>query len=148
MGGSQLKRKTKRQAQYFNSEHDAATAWSEKYRKLSSKKEYASFVYAINIRGEKKYYIGRTYRGMGKCGIISPNVILPFLYQYFILLVIERLKQRASIAAFLHTHPKPPSGSTYKYHSAADLLLLKLPGIRAVYVIPYENKELSRVAKK
>lgn len=131
----------------FNSEYDAASAWSEKYRSLGIRREYAAFVYAVDIDGEVKYYTGHTYAGMGRHGIIRPNVVIPFLYLYLIQSAIERLKYKAGIAAFLHTHPKPPTGYTYKRHSAEDLFLLKLPGINAVYVIAFENNELSRAHK-
>lgn len=132
---------------YYNSEEEAAAAWSDVYRSLGVRKEYAAFVYSATIGGVRKYYIGRTYEGMGKHGMIRANVVIAFLYLYLIQTTKERLKRKAKISAFLHTHPKPPAGFTCRYHSAEDMFLLKLPRIVAVYVIPYENKEINRAQK-
>jgi hypothetical protein len=130
--------------QYFDSETAAATAWSESYRGRSIQKEYAAFIYVTAIGGEQSYYSGRTLSGMRRHGIVRANVVIPFFILYFIQSVIERLKRKAKIAAFVHTHPKPALGYTSSFLSGEDRLLLKLPRIIAVYVIPYENQEMIR----
>ena len=135
-------------AEHFGSEAEAAAAWSDKYRAPGVKKEYAAIVYAARIGGNVRYYTGRTYSGMGELGFIRANAVIPFLILYLFESLAQRLKRRAGIAAYLHTHPKPPPGYTSRFHSAADLFLLKLPGIKAVYVIPYENGEMNRAGKR
>lgn len=134
-------------AKYYDSEYEAVKAWSEIYRNLGIRKEYAAFVYSARIGGAEKYYAGRTYSGMGKHGVIRANVVIPFIYLYLIQSIKELVARRGKIAAFLHTHPNPPSGFTCRHHSAEDLFLLKLPRINAVYVIPYENQDLNKAQK-
>lgn len=74
-------------------------------------------------------------------------MVMPFIYLYTIESTKEWLKHKANIEAFVHTHPKPNAGFTYRSHSKEDLFLLKLPRINAVYVVPYENNELNRKPK-
>lgn len=139
---------SRRNLYYYNSEHEAATAWSHIYRSRGIRREYAAFIYTAEVRGVKQYFTGKTHAGMEKHGIIRANVVIPFLFMYLIQSITERLKRNAKAAAFIHTHPAPPPGYTCRNHSSEDLFLLKLPGIQAVYVIPYENKEINRAVKQ
>jgi hypothetical protein len=132
----------------FASESEAAAAWSLMYRKRSSRKEYAAFIYRTENGSSAGFFIGRTLAGMGQHGILRANVFFPFLFLYMLQAVSERAKHNAKIAAFIHTHPKPAPGYTNSFHSAEDLFLLKLPGICAVYVIPHENQEIIRVERQ
>ncbi len=133
---------------YYDSEFEAASAWSDIFRSRGIRKEYAAFVYSTEMGGVTRYFTGKTHIGMGKHGIIRANVVIPFLYMYLVQSITERLKRKANIAAFIHTHPEPPQGYTCRNHSAEDLFLLKLPRIKAVYVIPYENKDINREIKQ
>ncbi|MDD4772681.1 MAG: hypothetical protein PHZ09_03660 [Eubacteriales bacterium] len=128
----------------FYSESAVAAAWSADYRSLSEKKEYGALIYSTAEDDCKIYYTGKTYAGMGKIGIIRPNVAIPFVFVYTVQAFIERIRRKASPEAFIHTHPKPDAGYTYRYHSKEDMFLLRLPGIKGVYVIPYENNEINR----
>lgn len=133
---------------FYDSEHAAASAWSHTFRSRGIRREYAAFIYSTEAGGAKQYFSGKAHAGMGEHGIIRANVVIPFLYMYFVQSSIERLKRKAKIAAFIHTHPAPQPGYTCRNHSSEDLFLLKLPGIQAVYVIPYENKELNIAVKQ
>ncbi len=128
----------------FASEAEAVNTWSFKYRYLSEKIEFAALIYSAFKDGKKIYYTGRTYAGMGKLGFIRPNVVIPFIYIYTIQSLIQRILHKAFKESFIHTHPKPNPGYTYRHHSKEDMFLLRLPGIKAVYVIPYENNEINR----
>ncbi len=132
---------------YFDSEQAAVAAWSRIFRGLSARVEYAALIYAANIGGDIKYYAGRTYAGMGNHGRIRANVVIPFLYMFFLQAIFERIKRGASVVAFTHTHPRPRTGYTCRSHSREDLFLLKFRRIKAVYVIPYENTEINRAEK-
>ncbi len=121
--------------------------WADRFRKLSEKKEYAAFVYSMEVEGEKKYYIGRTYSGFGRNGPIQPNVIIPFIYFYVIESIFEWLKNRAKIECFIHTHPKPKEGFTNRHFSPVDLKLLELRRMKSVCVVPYENNEINTINK-
>lgn len=128
----------------FPSESEAVGAWCSEYRYLSEKIEYAAMIYSAFQDKNKIYYTGRTYAGMGKFGFIRPNVVIPFIYIYTIQSLIQRILHKAFRESFIHTHPKPNAGYTYRYHSKEDMFLLRLPGIKAVYVIPYENNEINK----
>ncbi len=91
--------------------------------------------------------MGSTYPGMGPKGVIRANVIIPFVNLYLFERLLLWLRFRAKTEAFIHTHPEPQSGYTMRQHSREDLALLKLPGIKAVYVIPFENGEVNRMAR-
>ena len=128
----------------FRSESEAVAAWCSEYRRVSKKVEYAALVYSAFREGEEIYYTGRTYAGMGKFGFIRPNVVIPFVFMYMLQSVTQRLLHKARMVSFIHTHPMPEKGFTYRNHSKEDLFLLRLPGIHAVYVVPYENNEIRR----
>lgn len=128
----------------FQSESEAVAVWCSEYRRMSQKAEHAAMVYSTFRDGKKVYYTGRTYRGTGGFGFIRPNVVLPFVFMYLFQSVIQRLLHKARMESFVHTHPMPGKGFTYRYHSKEDMFLLRLPGIHAVYVVPYENDEISR----
>lgn len=132
-----------RNAFYFD-ELKAVFQWSHRYRPCSEKHEYAAMVYSVSVYGDQVFYLGKTFRGMAGHGLISPNVVIPFLYLFAVEALKERLKYKAKVVAFVHTHPKPPLGFTVRFHSAADRWLLRLPTLRAVYVIPFENNEINR----
>jgi hypothetical protein len=132
----------------FDSEHGAAAVWADMFRGRSAIVEYAAFVYSLRVGGEKKYYTGRTHVGMGSHGRIRANVVIPFIYMYLFQSVIELIKRGARIEAFIHSHPQPGPGYTCRNHSPEDLLLLKLPGIKTVYVIPFENTEINAAARR
>lgn len=128
----------------YGSELSAAAAWSAEYRIRSEKNEFGALIYSVPSDGGKKYYAGRTFAGMGKIGMIRPNVVIPFVFVYIVEAFIERIRRKSSTEAFIHTHPKPDAGYTYRYHSKEDMFLLRLPGIKGVYVIPYENDAINR----
>lgn len=118
--------------------------WGRRYRPVSETHEHAALIYCAKAYGDRYYYIGKTYRGMAQGRWISPNVVLPFLYLFLWEAWKERLLNRATVAAFAHTHPKPDPGFTYRFHSKIDRWLLKLPKLNAVYVVPFENDEINR----
>lgn len=128
----------------YRSETDAVKGWSERYRVKSEKVEHGAFVYTAIKKGERIYYTGKTYAGMGSFWFIRPNVVIPFIFMYVFQSLMQLLLYRAHLSSFIHTHPKPDKGYTYRYHSKEDLFLLRLPAIKAVYVIPYENNEINR----
>lgn len=131
----------------YPDEYSAAKDWARAYRRLGEKREFAAFIYSAVIGGAKEYYCGRTYPGMEGIGPIRANVVLPFIRLYLIENLLERLLRGAVPEAFIHTHPKPPSGFTMRQHSSEDLALLRLPGIKSVYVVPFENDELNRAGR-
>ncbi|GEM_PF-6471516 len=137
------KKYRKRDAVYFD-ELKTVFQWGNRYRPRSEKFEYAALVYSVSVYGDQVFYLGKTFRGMAGHGLISPNVVIPFIYLFTVEALKERLKYQAKVAAFVHTHPKPPPGFTTRFHSKADRWLLRLPTLRAVYVIPYENEEINR----
>ncbi len=128
----------------FSSDNEAAQFWGEQNRPLSEVKERMAFIYAVPGEGARTYYLGRTYTGMGKCGPFRPNVVIPFMYLYMTETLQEWLRLRSRPVALVHTHPRPSPGMTCRHHSREDRMLLKLPGIHAVYVVPYENDEVNR----
>ncbi len=129
----------------FSSEREAAEAWSARYRELSEKKEHVALIYSAAKTEGKGYALGRTFPGAGRWGPFRPNVVIPFIYLYCVEALKVWLLYRYTVVAVIHTHPRPPEGMTYRHHSPEDLLLLKLPGIAAVYVVPYENTEVNRM---
>jgi hypothetical protein len=134
--------------QVYPSEQEAVAAWSVRYRSKGVRKEYAAFIYCLRAGNTLQYYEGRTYTGMREHGLLRANAVIPFLLLYFFQSLAERIRRSASIAAYVHTHPKPPPGFTCRHHSAEDLFLLKLPRIKAVYVIPYENNEINLALRR
>lgn len=129
----------------FSSEDEAAYTWSDKYRALSEVKEHVALIYAMSVNGAPGFYLGRTYRGMGEYGPFRPNVALPFIYLYIVETMKERIVLRSKPVAIIHSHPRPAHGMTCRHHSWEDHQLLKLPGIDAVYVVPFENNEVNRI---
>lgn len=125
---------------------EVVVTWANHYRMLSEKKEYAAFIYSMKEDGQKKYYFGRTYSGFGRNRLFQPNVIIPFVYFYFVESSIQWFKRRAKVAGFIHTHPKPEDGFTYCHFSSVDLKLLRLRKIRTVCVAPYENSEINCIS--
>lgn len=134
----------KTMCEVYLSESEAASAWAEKYRSSGVRTEYAALIYSRSVMGTKRYYFGRTCRGMRAFGPIRANAVFPFLFLYTMESVKERFINNSRVAAYIHTHPKPPVGFTCALHSKEDLWLLKLPAIRAVYVVPYENRAVIR----
>jgi hypothetical protein len=130
---------------HFEEEYQSAVTWGEQYRKMSKIYEYGAFIYSRIIDGQKVYYWGRTLRGMGWKKFHRPNVVLPFLYLYLFESIRELLTSKALVEAFIHTHPEPQKGYSCKEHSREDIWLLKLPRIKAVYVVPFENNEINRL---
>lgn len=128
----------------FSSDSEAAAAWGEENRPYSEVKERMAFIYALPVSGGSGFYLGRTRVGMGLWGPIRPNVAVPLVYLYLLETLSEWLLRRAVPVAVVHSHPRPPRGHTYGHHSREDLQLLRLPGIHAVFVVPYENREVLR----
>jgi hypothetical protein len=128
---------------YFD-ELKTAVQWGRRYRPVSETHEHAALIYCAKAYGDRFYYIGKTYKGMAQHRWISPNVVLPFLYLFLCEAWKERLLNQATVAAFVHTHPKPDPGFTYRFHSRIDRWLLRMPKLNAVYVVPFENDEINR----
>lgn len=120
--------------------------WANHYRMLSEKKEFGAFIYSMKEDGLTKYYSGRTFSGSGKNRLFQPNVIIPFVYFYFVESFIEWFKRRAKVAGFIHTHPKPDEGFTYRHFSSVDLKLLRLARITSICVVPFENSEINCIS--
>lgn len=131
----------------YMTEQEAACDWADTYRKGSMNREFAAFIYSTRVKGEKRYGLGGTYPGMRPKGAIRANVIFPFVCLYLFERFLLWLRFHAEMESFIHTHPEPPVGYTMKQPSREDLALLKLPGIKAVYVIPFENGEVNRMAR-
>ena len=132
---------------YFASVDEAAKAWANRYRRQSAQFEYAALIFSTKRSGESCYYISKTYKGM-KSHLsmrIRPNVVAPLFYLYGLVSVKEKLLRNSAVEAFIHSHPEPPSGHTYRNPSKEDRMLLKLRNIKPVYVIPYENNDITKV---
>ncbi len=127
----------------YGSEEAAAAAWGAQNRPLSEVRERMAFIYAMPADRGSGYYLGRTGTGMGRWGPLRPNVALPFVGLYLFETLTQRLLRRAKPTAWVHSHPRPPQGASYRQPSREDRLLLKLPGIHAVYVVPYETDQVT-----
>ena len=119
---------------------DAVKAWADAYRPMSEYYEYAVFVYRKKNSGE--FYLGRTLKGMKDIRKLRANVVMAFIFLYLTESLKEFLVSRSSVEAFIHTHPKPDAGYTNKSFSKEDLFTLKMRRIKAIYLVPYENKEI------
>lgn len=119
------------------------TAWADAYRALSRRVEYGAFLYR-SCAGPVTYRTGRTLRGFGRIGPVQAHVVLPFLYFYLLEAPWFRLSEGWIPEGLVHTHPAPPPGMTSRFHSATDRWLTRLPRVPAVYVVPYENREIRR----
>ncbi|MDP3387279.1 MAG: hypothetical protein Q8S24_08595 [Eubacteriales bacterium] len=117
--------------------------WAKRFRGLSEKKEYAAFIYSIDKGGIKRYYMGHTYSGFGRNKPFKPNVIIPFIYFYAIESILEWFKRGSKVECFIHTHPKPDAGFTYRHFSSVDSKLLRLGRIRSVCLVPFENNDIN-----
>jgi|GEM_PF-1812809 len=131
---------------FAQGEFEAAVKWSDRYRILSARREYAAMIYSVAAGEKRIFYCGRTIRGMGRLGVLRPNVVLPFLYLYFIEAPAKAVAEKSRLEAFIHTHPDPGAGMTDRRHSAEDLWLLCLKRIGSVYVVPYENDAINRAS--
>lgn len=131
----------------FTSLGEAIKDWAIRYRHLSIDYEHGAMIYRRESKEVTTYHIGKTIRGTKGSKVFRPNVVLAFLYFYGIESVFRWILHRDDIAAFIHTHPRPPLGYSYRRHSKEDLGLLKLKRIREVIVVPYENLEVNREAK-
>ncbi len=119
---------------------DAVKAWADVYRPLSEFYEYAVFVYRKKNNGD--LYLGRTIKGMKDIKKLRANVVMAFIFLYLIESLKEFLISRSSVEAFIHTHPEPDDGYTNKNFSKEDLFTLKMRRIKAIYLVPFENKEI------
>ena len=131
----------------FASVDEAANAWANRYRSQSAQFEYAALIFSTKRSGETCCYISKTYKGM-KSHLnmgIRPNVVVPLLHLYGWVSIKEKLLRNSTVEAFIHSHPEPPSGHTYRNPSKEDRMLLKLRNIKTVYVIPYENGDITKV---
>jgi len=131
----------------FTSLEDAIHDWAKQYRPLSIDYEHGAMIYRRESTEVTTYRIGKTIRGTKGSKITRPNVVLAFLYFYGIESIFRWILHRDVIAAFIHTHPRPPLGFSYRRHSKEDLGLLKLKRIKEVIVVPYENQEMNREVK-
>ncbi len=132
----------------YASKKECISAWSNLYRKMGVRIEYATFVYTSVNKGSKTFFTGNTYKGMRSRGPIRANVVFAFLFMYIFESFFYRIFFGAKISSFVHTHPQPRPGYTSAKHSPEDLFLLNLPRINAVYVIPYENNDINRASRQ
>lgn len=131
----------------FTSLEEAVHEWAKHYRPISIDYEHGAMIYRRESAAFTTYRIGKTIRGTKGSRFSRPNVVLAFLYFYGIESMARWIVHRDQIAAFIHTHPRPPEGYSYRRHSKEDLGLLRLKRIKEVIVVPYENLEVNREIK-
>lgn len=131
----------------FTSLEVAINDWAIRYRPLSIDYEHGAMIYRRESTEGTTYHIGKTIRGTKGSKVFRPNVVFAFLYFYGIESIFRWILHRDHIAAFIHTHPRPPEGYSFRRHSKEDIGLLKLKRIKEVIVVPYENLEVNREVK-
>lgn len=122
---------------WYSSYEDAAQAWAKENVSLSKDLERCAMIYKnIDKNGNERYTFTDSYYGMDEIPFlgIRPNVVIPFAWLRY----LDSGIPESDIVGFIHSHPEPPSGSSYSGPSNEDLSLYKY-GINQVTVVPYET---------
>ena len=122
---------------WYSSYENAAKAWAKENVSLSKDLERCAIIYKnIDENGNERFTFTKSYYGMDEIPFlgIRPNVVIPFTWLRY----LDSGIPESEIAGFIHSHPNPPSGSSYSLPSKEDLSLYKY-GIDQVTVVPYET---------
>ena len=134
----------KQKYNWYSTYDEAVNAWANSFWRLSKDFEHCALVYKrVDENGNEVYTFGETKIGSkGLPPLFQPNVVTSLADLYF----NEKIPD-ASLVGFIHSHPEPPKGYTYKGFSSWDLALKNLLGIDYVTLAPYENGNTDPMTK-